>query len=516
MGIFRYFYWHFQTHPESITQLDYPQSVDGFDILGLDLNAIFHPACQSYWFEKEPMTKLKRSRVRKTMEGCYRHICLEIEKLIEMVTPTEELIMAIDGVAGLSKMNQQRQRRFRSAKEKTEDERAIFDSTQISTGTSFLSNLTVYMRSHFTAKKYPFKITFMDETQIGEGEHKLVRYLERVQKKRICIYSPDADLIMLGIGLNKKNIFIFRPNIYSNIRCSHFLVSLDVFRRQLIDMIDPTRLFPERETGLIDDFVFLLFFLGNDFLPHSPSFEIKFKGIDRIVEIYAGLFHQGIHLVTSRPTYTLNTNGVLQMVSALAKEEIKMIEYKKKGFRGFPDRLVTKYGPRLATEFDAYRSEYYQVHFPNETVTDVCRDYMVGLLFVGAYYYQGMPDYMYQYPHFHGPFFHELEVYLGTVKTRDIRIDFIANEPVSPLLQLLCVLPRPCRKWLPECLHTCYDQELKDLYPSEFEIDMDGCVNDYEGLVKIPMIDIKRITEVFDKAKPHFTAEEKKRNTHHH
>jgi 5'-3' exonuclease len=73
MGIFRYFYWHFNTYPESIQYLQNDDSLDGFDILGLDLNAIFHPVCQAYYFDKKMSVKSKRST-----KGCYEAICADI------------------------------------------------------------------------------------------------------------------------------------------------------------------------------------------------------------------------------------------------------------------------------------------------------------------------------------------------------------------------------------------------------------------------------------------------------
>jgi 5'-3' exoribonuclease 1 len=89
-----------------------------------------------------------------------------IDRIVtHIVRPKRVLYMAIDGVAPRAKMNQQRSRRFRSAKDaaaaKAEaadrgedvDEGTVFDSNCITPGTEFMAKVTNHLKvmiQHFS------------------------------------------------------------------------------------------------------------------------------------------------------------------------------------------------------------------------------------------------------------------------------------------------------------------------------------------------------------------------------
>lgn len=90
---------------------------------------------------------------RITEERIFQDIFHYIEVLFRMIKPQKLFFMAVDGVAPRAKMNQQRARRFRSAKEaeKLEEKarkkgetlpaEARFDSNCITPGTVFMAKL---------------------------------------------------------------------------------------------------------------------------------------------------------------------------------------------------------------------------------------------------------------------------------------------------------------------------------------------------------------------------------------
>ena len=190
-----------------------------------------------------------------TEEQIFTAIFNYVDLLFGKIKPKKFLLMAVDGVAPRAKMNQQRSRRFRTAKEDKEvrekalakgeklPEAKAFDSNcitpgahimlspnhmvaHISAGTPFMARLSEQLR-YFVNKKISEDSNWRDIEVVlsghdvpGEGEHKIMEYirLSRAQPNynpniRHCFYGLDADLIMLGLLSHDPHFCLLREEV---------------------------------------------------------------------------------------------------------------------------------------------------------------------------------------------------------------------------------------------------------------------------------------------------------------
>jgi 5'-3' exoribonuclease 1 len=317
----------------------------------LDMNGIIHTCTHT---NNDKLVTLNEREM-------FQRIFSYTDRLYKLVRPSRLMFLAVDGVAPRAKMNQQRSRRFRSSKErealladyvakegKMPDEES-FDSNCITPGTDFMFRLGIAFRRWIAYKMEtdPFwqsgaEVVFSGPDVPGEGEHKVMDMIRSLKaqdpnyepgKLRHCMYGLDADLIMLSLVTHEpffvllrekisrrkqnKDAMSYSPEDFELLEISLLRKMLNQhFRRLEIDMNAaharatvakqeattplemeahvPPRFELER---VIDDFVFMCFFVGNDFLPCIPHLDIADGSLNLMMNVYRDLLpHIGGYL----------------------------------------------------------------------------------------------------------------------------------------------------------------------------------------------------------------------------
>ena len=216
-------------------------------------------------------------------------IISEINKLIHYTEVSELLYIAIDGIAPKGKMKQQRMRRFKKAIETKYSDEKSWDTNAISPGTFFMKRLNNVLKEFI--RGYSKKIILSDSDERGEGEHKILRYIRNNQfTDNICIYGLDADLIMLSLVSGLDNIYLLRERTEYNIEDTNeefIYLKIDVLKEHLTDSLSRCRVRDKKI--VIDDYIFMCFLLGNDFINHMPSLNLRYGGHDILVRTYLKL-----------------------------------------------------------------------------------------------------------------------------------------------------------------------------------------------------------------------------------
>ena len=317
-----------------------------------------------------------------------QRICDSIDACIATMRPVSRVFIAFDGVAPVAKLNQQRERRYKSwylGEMETQRRRDItaqnqkngvkggrieppkpaWNTSAITPGTKFMNLLHVKLAEHFDASnpaalnaRYNLSggagIIVSSSKEPGEGEHKLFEYIREHAAQHAAettvIYGLDADLIMLCMShLHiSRGIYLYRetPEFVRSIN-----VALDEKERYYMDIPEfadaiwgatsapHTPKFicagatnPEGgvrgamlgTVGSTMDYIFICFMLGNDFMPHFPALNIRTTGIATLLEAYRATFAPG-ETITLQGGGGIHWPNYKKLIAALATQELNLV-----------------------------------------------------------------------------------------------------------------------------------------------------------------------------------------------
>ena len=503
------------------------------DNLMIDMNGVFHNSAQKvyqYGNFKPPPRLLRKQRRRplrglKAQIAVFEDVCKTVELLFSISKPRKRLILCVDGPAPISKQNQQRQRRFRSAMEASQG--APFDSNSITPGTKFMDYLSKYIdwyirkRISESPEWRRVQVLFSNEKAPGEGEHKIINYIRYYgnDKETYCINGLDADLIMLAFGTHMPNFYILREDLYDRSN-EYFCINIGSAREALVERLEwKSKKHPYIPRSAVDDFIFLCFMVGNDFLPHIPSLEIIENGIELIIEVYKEVCsaHGHITRVIGGGRVQFVRTPLSVFLGTIGHHEKENLEHKLRSRRSyFEDKLLdscaTQHEKKWVVDIDKYKKDYWSKYFDEDCSEEkVCTEYLEGMQWVLSYYTRGVPNWKWHFAHHYAPPASVLAKHVPGFKFPH----YGRTIPSTPFQQLLSVLPPQSSKLIPPPLCnylTDVDSPLKDHCPTELTIDLAGKRREWEGIVLLPMVDFETVRECYFKSLKDVDPRESRRN----
>jgi len=209
------------------------------------------------------------------------------------------LMLAIDGVPSFAKMMEQKKRRYigdlMTKLMKSVILPVDWSKNNISPGTGFMDKMSQELkdvRFFNECRDICPNITGIlvsDVYNPGEGEMKIMTCLRNIKStsNKICVYSPDSDMILLLMILDIETVLLRfdqqkskkeNKKIFNMIEVQRFKQELITYCKERIKSLDDDRL-------LIDEIIYIFTLFGDDFLPKLESINVG-EDINIIIDNY--------------------------------------------------------------------------------------------------------------------------------------------------------------------------------------------------------------------------------------
>jgi hypothetical protein len=519
--------------------------------LSFDLNGMIHQVRLEVWPQNNPkLAAIVAETDPHLMEvRFYEKLNTTLMNNITAIGPNDTLIIAIDGVAPMAKIQQQRQRRYKAASARKPKE---FDSNAITPGTEFMARLDNFLQSWIVKNRpiLPPKVIYSGPNTAGEGEHKIMDLYRRGEVSTgredegyHVLYGLDADLIMLAMLAPVERIILTREDIRDN-------VQIDNLREAIGNLL--------ATESAIPDFVLMMYLTGNDFLPHGPALGNLNESIDAMIAIYQSL-RLPLTQEVEAETFTLALQGgpsepevhleihwanfarFLQALvpveqQLLAVASVTEVTYPSRFLKAslnqgkfYPEKfrtlwyqnelgaqnletadlvlqLINRYAPPapvMTPEGIAIPQMVTGPLFPVtvEAVRDMVQHYLTGLAWTLIYYTEGTAAVNgdWYYPYLHSPMIIDMPLIVQSLTTPPAIWAAAQKIVYSPAHQLMAVIPLQSRELIqPEFrtlmgIHQGRFSPITDLFPLDFIVELDGVNDVSRGIAILPPADRKRI-----------------------
>jgi 5'-3' exonuclease len=524
MGIPSFFSHLVRQHPDCIKEI---APTDIIDNLYMDSNSVVYDCVRKIadeYVDDESFEKKLREAVLQSLIG-----------YIQTLQPSRRCLIAFDGVAPAAKLKQQRNRRYKSMIERGVDETLLgretksWNTAAITPGTAFMNDLMPFLREGLGRNgPQTVEIIVSGSDVAGEGEHKIFDFIRKNQcpqfsRETHVIYGLDADLIMLTLNhLHvSRNLYLFRetPHFIAQVDSSlepDKLYNLDIpaLSAAVADEMGKHRDMDKRSRHVINDYILLCFLLGNDFMPHFPSINIRSHGIDILLTTYKKVIGGTRHFLTAGDR--INWNQVRKLFEELRGNEVAYLqsEHKERSrlegrslpTKTFEDKkykyLLLPTKNREAEKFidpwsPGWQSRYYQelfdVRSSDDVIRRICVNYMEALEWTLCYYVKGCKDWRWSYGYCYPPLICDLCKHLPCFETEFV--SHKAPEPIDNGVQLAYVLPVSSLALAGNRLRDVLLKRFPEQYRDDYTQKWSYCKYIWESHVDLPEFSLELLGE---------------------
>ena len=441
MGVPYFMAWLAKRYPLIAKRMNWA-SFPKFHCFFVDFNCIIH----------EGMRKTKAIDDDPDQSEIMTEVFRYLDTLVRVIKPQNLLFISVDGPAPLAKCVEQRKRRFKRVKV---TQPGKFDANAISVGTQFMEDLNRRLEDFIKDRMAndPIwarpKIVYATHRTPGEGEHKFFDFIRAQQKAGVwkkdatcCVYSPDADLVFICLQSKVEHFCILResdkifPEIQikgesndTGLRMGHndfVLVYVDLLKQYL--MFD-CQVEEEIAPRLFDDFAAITYLIGNDFITKLPDICADSGDLTTIMDVYFREFARRERFLVDDDKFV---PGLLREFLQHAEAAVR----KSRNKQGDPETIAKT---RLRQMYPAdFASD------PNEIERKVCCAVIDSYYWVLRYYKYGCPSWDWYFPYEHAP------TAWMVAKWADHVPDFVEGSPPDPLVQLMAILPKENKDFLPK------------------------------------------------------------------
>jgi len=414
-------------------------------------------------------------------------------------------------------------------------------------GTSFMQKIVNRLHSMINLNVFQNRNVIISASdEVGEGAIKILQHVRgnMHENHKICIYGMDDKKTMMCLSNAITDVFFCNDMDHDVVNIGdaivQWLMDNKLYEKYMYDKIQ-----------ISNDLVFIFMLCGNDVAPSIEFLRIRDQGWKYLIRTYVTC---GVPIINARDASIIWDN-LIHFINELSK--LENVGLRKKYNKLLQRKLYGKSKPiGHETQIQMYHDEYlinthhplhdqycsifeyidfrkpphvwkpmyYQILFigPSDinNIKFFCSDYLDSLLWCWEYYKYGhVASWSYKYPHTVAPTLSDFGRYFNEFRylPRTYNVD-ILNGPLSPIAQLICILPRTMNHLLPTCLRSDIlspSSLLSIHYPTnelEIEFSLFTASKIRYAVPKLPPYHLIHIQHVCDARLSNFTTSELERN----